>query len=152
VAPAGAAAARPGVVTTAATLLMILGGVLTLFGLLCVLIGALWDTLREQPEFIRQAGNLPESFGAFLLALGLILLVWGVLQIVAGIYVLGRRSWARITGIILAILGALAGLATSLPGEGGLNPVALAISLLFAGGHVFIIWALTSSGRWFSRA
>jgi hypothetical protein len=151
-APAGAAPPRPGVVTVAGIVLIVLGAILVLFGLVFVLVGAMWDSLRTQPEVVEQLGRLSESFGAFALVLGLIVLIWGVLQIVAGSYVLARRTWARITGIILAILGALAGLATSLPGEGGVNPASLFVSLLFTGGHVFAIWALTSSGRWFSRA
>ena len=75
---------------------------------------------------------------------------WGVLQVVAAIFVLSRRTWARITAMILAILGALIGLATIIPGETGLTPVGATLSLLFVGGHAFAIWALASQGRWFA--
>ena len=77
---------------------------------------------------------------------------WGSLQVVSAIFVLSGRTWARITAMILAILGALIGLATIIPGENGLTPVGATISLLFVGGHAFAIWALTSQGRWFAAA
>ena len=54
------------------------------------------------------------------------------------------------TAMILAILGALIGLATIIPGENGLTPLGATISLLFVGGHAFAIWALASQGLWFS--
>lgn len=131
---------------------MTLGVIVALFGLAVFLVGALWDTLQQQPEFTDQLGDLPESFGTFALVLGLVVLVWAVLEIVAGIFVLGRRRWARITAIILAILGVLAGLASLLQGGTGLTYVAGAVWILFIAGHAFIIWALASNGRWFSRA
>ena len=93
---------------------------------------------------------MPASFGTFVLVLGAIMAAWGSLQVVAAIFVLTRRTWARITAMILAILGALIGLATIIPGESGLTPVGATISLLFVGAHAFAIWALASQGPWFS--
>jgi hypothetical protein len=144
--------ARPGVVTVSAVTLMVLGVMLALFGLVFTLFGAMFGTLRLQPELIDQLGPLPESFGIFILGFGLAILIWGVLQVVAAAFVLRRRSWARITAIVLAILGTLAGLALSLPGQGGINPVGLTFTLAFTGGHAFAIWALGRSGTWFSGA
>jgi hypothetical protein len=132
-------------------MLMIFGVMLGLFGLVFTLFGATFSTLRLQPELIDQLGPLPESFGGFILGFGLVILAWGVLEVVAGGFVLRRRGWARITAIVLAILGTLAGLALSLPRE-GTNPVGLTITLVFMGGHAFAIWALSRSGTWFSGA
>jgi hypothetical protein len=141
---------RPGSITTAAILLIVFGVILGLLGLLVMLGGALFGAIRDSPELAGQLGEVPESFGVFILVLGAIMTAWGSLQVMAAIFVLSRRTWARITAMILAILGALIGLATIIPGENGINPVGATISLLFVGGHAFAIWALASQGRWFS--
>ena len=141
---------RPGAITAAAILLIIFGVVLALLGLLVMLGGALFPALKDSPELAGQLGAVDDSFGVFILVLGVIMAAWGGLQVVAAIFVLSRRTWARITAMILAILGALIGLATIIPGENGLSPVGATISLLFVGGHAFAIWALSSQGRWFS--
>jgi hypothetical protein len=137
-------------VTISAVMLMIFGVMLALFGLVFTLFGAMFDTLRLQPELIDQLGPLPDSFGGFILGFGVVILIWGVLEVVAAAFVLQRRSWARIAAIVFGILGTLAGLALSLPGGGGVNPVGLTITLAFMGGHAFATWALASSGSWFS--
>lgn len=131
---------------------MVFGVMLALFGLVFTLFGAMFGTLRLQPELIDQLGPLPDSFGIIILGIGLVILIWGVLEVVAAAFVLRRRSWARITAIVLATLGTLAGLALSLPGKGGVNSVGLAITLAFMGGHAFAVWALSRNGTWFSGA
>lgn len=140
---------RPGSVTISAVMLMVFGVMLALFGLVFTLFGATFDTLRLQPELIDQLGPLPDSFGVFILGFGLVLLSWGVLEVVAAAFVLRRRRWARGTAIVFGIIGTLAGLALSLPGNGA-NPLGLTITLAFMGGHAFAIWALASSGSWFA--
>lgn len=143
---------RPGAITAAAIILIIFGVILALLGLLIMLGGALFPAIRDSPEFAGQLGSVPDSFGTFIVVLGAIMSVWGGVQVVAAIFVLSRRIWARITAMILAILGALIGLATIIPGEAGLTPVGVSISLLFVGGHAFAIWALASQGRWFAAS
>jgi hypothetical protein len=140
------------VVTAAGIVLIILGVLIALFGLLFVLAGALFPAIKDSPELAGQLESVPESFGMFILVVGSILAAWGILQVVAAIFVLARRTWARITAMILAILGALIGLATILPGEAGLTAVGATLSLIFVAGHAFAIWALASQGRWFSAA
>jgi hypothetical protein len=141
---------RPGTITAASIILIIFGVILGLLGLLVMLGGALFPAIKDAPELAGQLGSVPASFGTFILVLGAIMTAWGSLQVVAAIFVLARRTWARITAMILAILGALIGLASIIPGENGLTPVGATISLLFVGGHAFAIWALASQGRWFS--
>jgi hypothetical protein len=140
------------VVTASAVMLIVFGVMLALFGLVFSLFGAMFDTLRLQPELIDQLGPLPDSFGGFILGFGLVLMAWGVLEVVAAAFVLRRRGWARWTAIVLAILGTLAGLALSLPGDAGVNPVGITTTFAFMGGHAFAIWALARSGTWFSGA
>jgi hypothetical protein len=152
IAPSAAGEARPGVVTLSAVMLMVFGGVLALFGCAFTVFGAMFGTLRLEPELVAELGPVPESAGAVILGLGLVVLAWGILEVVAAAFVLGRRRWARITAIVLAVLGTLAGLALSLPGQSGLNPALMTVTLAFAGGHAFAIWALSRSGPWFSGA
>jgi hypothetical protein len=137
-------------VTLAAVLLMIFGAVLTLFGIVFVLSGLLFETLRTEPELIDQLGSLPPSTGAVILAIGLVILTCGVLDIVAAGFVLRRRTWARYTAIVLAVLGTLAGLALSLPDQEGVNAVRMTFTLTFLLGHAFAIWALSRAGGWFT--
>jgi hypothetical protein len=141
---------RPGAITAAAILLIVFGVILGLLGLLVMLGGALFPAIKDSPELAGQLGAVDDSFGVFILVLGVIMAAWGGLQVVAASFVLARRTWARITAMILAILGALIGLATIIPGENGLSPVGATVSLLFVGGHAFAIWALASQGPWFS--
>lgn len=141
---------RPGAITATGIILIIFGVLFTLFGLLFMLAGAVFPTLRDSPEFAGQFGSLPASFGTFVLVVGAVLAAWGVLEIVAAIFVLSGRTWARITAMVLAILGALISLGSLIPGPDGLSPVSAVISALFVGGHAFAIWALVSHGRWFA--
>jgi hypothetical protein len=143
---------RPGSVTLSAVLLMAFGLILALFGFAFTVFGAMFGTLRLEPELVEELGPVPESAGGVILALGLVVLVWGSLEVVAAAFVLGRRAWARYAAIVVAILGTLAGLALSLPRQNGLDPALTTATLAFAGGHAFAIWALTRNGAWFSRA
>jgi hypothetical protein len=152
VAAAPAGPPRPGAITAAGIILIIFGVLIALFGLLFVLAGALFPAIKDSPELTAQLGEVPASFGLFILVVGIISATWGILQVVAAIYVMARRTWARITAMILAILGALLGLASILPGEAGLTAVGATLSLLFVAGHGFAIWALASQGRWFSAS
>lgn len=144
--------ARPGSITAAAIILIIFGAILGLVGLLVMLGGALFPAIKDSPELAGQLGSVSDSFGVFILVVGVILAAWGGLQVVAAIFVLSRRTWARIAAMILAILGALVGLATIIPGENGLSALGATVSLLLVGGHAFAIWALASQGRWFSAS
>lgn len=141
---------RPGAITAAAIVLILFGAILGLIGLLVMLGGAMFSAIKDSPELAGQLGAVDDSFGAFILVLGAVLAAWGALQVVSAIYVLSRRTWARIAAMILAILGALIGLASIIPGENGATPTGIVISLAIVGGHVFAIWALASQGRWFS--
>jgi hypothetical protein len=141
---------RPGSVTLSAVVLMVFGVVLSLFGLVFTLFGVLFDTLRAEPELVDQLGPLPEGAGVGILIFGVVILTWGVLEVVAAAFVLGRRRWARIAAIVLAILGTLAGVALALQAQSGVNLVRIAFLLAFTSGHAFAIWALSRSGAWFA--
>jgi hypothetical protein len=148
--PAALGPPRPGVITAAAIVLIVFGAILGLFGLLIMLGGALFSSIKDQPELVGQLGSVSDSFGVFILIVGAVMATWGGLQVFAAIFVLRGRTWARITAMILAILGALIGLSTIIPGENGVTAVALTISLVIVGADAFAIWVLASQGRWFA--
>ena len=141
---------RPGVITAAAVVLIVFGAILGLIGLLVMLGGALFSSIKDQPELVGQLGSVSDAFGVFILIVGVIMATWGGLQVFAAIFVLRGRTWARIMAMILAILGALIGLSTIIPGENGVTAVGVTISLVIVGAHAFAIWALASQGRWFA--
>jgi hypothetical protein len=60
---------------------------------------------------------------------------------------MGGKGWARITGIVLAvILGLLSLLGLGNPDQGG----GIIITLLLIAANVFVIWALVTTGSWFA--
>jgi hypothetical protein len=144
---------RPAPVTQAGWLMIVFGTLIGLLGLLFALAGAAFPAMRQLPEVAEQLESVPEAFGVVAIVVGIVLLGWGITQVVAGIFAMRGRSWARIAGIVVGIIGGLVGLAWlvgSLPNATGSNPVGLAIAALFAGAHVYAIWVLIRSGEWFA--
>jgi hypothetical protein len=70
---------------------------------------------------------------------GWVHLVGGLIVLLAGFAVLGGRMWARVVGVILAGLSAIANFA--------FIPYYPLWSLLIIALDVFVIWALTAHGR-----
>ena len=141
--------ARPAHVTAAAIVLIVLGVFITLGGLLVVLGGSLIGSLRDAPGFGDQLGNIPASIGGLLAVLGLIVVAYGVLQIATGIYALLGKSWARITGMILGVIGVLFSLAAVFPGESG-TAGGVIVAVVVLGSYAYAVWAFTTNGRWFA--
>jgi hypothetical protein len=138
---------RPGSVTTAAVLLIVLGVLVALFGLLSLFAGAVFPSLADSPEFREQFGEMSPALGGLFLVFGGVLLAYGVIEVVTGIFLLPGRGWARITGLIVAVLGILFSLLGVLPGEDGAGVSILFVVLLAAYGYV--AWVLASTGSWF---
>jgi hypothetical protein len=139
--------ARPGSVTASAVILIVLGVLVALFGLLSLFAGAVLPSVADSPEFREQFGDLSDALGGLLLTLGVIVLAYGVLELVTGIFLLSGRGWARITGLVVAVLGILFSLVGVLPGEGGAGTSIVFVVLLAAYGYV--AWVLASTGSWF---
>ena len=137
--------ARPGVVTAAAVVLIIIGVLAVLVGLLIVLGGALIGGAGGG-AFGDQLPNLPAAIGGFAVVFGAVVVAFGVLDVLSGIYVLLGRSWARILAIILAALGVLFWLASLANLERG----GAFVPLLLVAAHAFVIWAVSANGRWFA--
>ncbi len=139
--------ARPGSVTASAAILIALGVLVSLFGLLSLFAGAVFPSVADSPEFRQQFGDLSGALGGLLLALGVIVLAYGVLELLTGIFLLSGRGWARISGLVVAVLGIMFSLLGILPGEGGAGASIVFVILLAAYGYV--AWVLASTGSWF---
>ena len=66
-------------------------------------------------------------------------LILGIIGIAVGLGVLAGQSWARVVGIILAVVGALANFA--------FIPYYPIWSLLIIGLYVLVMWALSTQMR-----
>lgn len=137
-------------VTAAGVLMIIFGAFLCLFGVLFLLGGAFVGGSGAQ--FENEFPGIGVTAGAVagvILVFAVVFLALGILDIVAGANVFGGRSWARITGIVLAAIFGL----LSLLGIGNASQGGLVVTLLVIAGNAFIIWALATTGAWFaSRA
>lgn len=143
---------RPGAITTAAIILIVLGVLVALIGVLFLLGGALFGSFADAPELRDQLPDISAAFGGVIATVGGLVLAYGVLQVATGIYVLPGRSWARITGMILATLGAIFGLLGLLPADGrGMTIVGVLISAAVVAGYLYVIWALATNGSWFAE-
>lgn len=148
-APTRASVERPTIVTAAGITLIVLSAFTLLIGLIMLIgVGLFAGAAGSIPDSADMpgVGGLVGAFAGAVFVFMLIVVGFGVLQLLSGIKVLGGRSWARVTGIVVAAIAAL----LSLGGLGGgedANPV-FSLVLLVANG--FIIWALATSGSWFA--
>jgi hypothetical protein len=143
--------ARPGAVTAAGVVLIVLGVLIALLGILFVLGGSLIGNMGDAPELQDQLEGVPAAFGGILATIGVIVVLYGLGQIVTGIFVLPGRSWARIAGLILAVLGGLLALVGMLPsGQDGVNAGSILVSLVVLAAYAYTAWALATNGRWFA--
>lgn len=171
-----------------------IGALTALLSLIALLMGALfgsmWTDLMstvpvEGSQF--EGGTLSpgtaEAMGGFmtgfLVGLAIIGVLWSGAHIAAGVGILGGRGWARITGLVLAIIGVLfsalglvgivasIGMSSAMVNDPAFRDVygsnftaesmgsALMVNLLmilpFAIGYVIVLVALIRNGRFFER-
>jgi len=143
VAPAG----RPGLVTAGSITLIVLGALTVLIGVLSLLFGVLLaggNAAELAPGFEGMLG----AFGGMLIFIAILVLVFGALEIWAGINALGGRSWARITGIVLSVIGAAMFVGGLFGARGDdANPI---LNIVFVAAYLFVVYALATGGRWFT--
>jgi hypothetical protein len=147
-APAPAPVAATGKRTTlslAAGILLILGGILGGLGGLLVAVfgGAIVDMMASFGPMPELEGVDPATFlGAFVVFFGIIILVYSLVYLVAGIGVVRSRDWGRVLGLIVGILSGLIWLSglggTNQPGAGD----SIVGTLIALGIHVYIVVAL----------
>lgn len=109
---APAAPRRSGWVTTAAVVLLAVGALSGLFGLIFLIIGlafgsAFTEMMELQPGMPSDVnvGAMSGFLTGFMVAFAIIGLVWAAAHIAAGVGVLGGRGWARITGMVVSVIG-----------------------------------------------
>ncbi|MFI5262696.1 MAG: hypothetical protein ACHQZR_09110 [Candidatus Limnocylindrales bacterium] len=141
-------------VALAGVLLLILGMLVSLGGLALLVLGAFARTAID--DAIRN-GNL-SSYSADIISFvegvivvfGVVVLLYGLGELVAGIGVLRKRGWGRVLGIVLA---AVAGLFTTFGVLGSMRNAdargGLIVLLVFALAYWFIVGALALGGRAF---
>jgi hypothetical protein len=130
---------RPGGVTAAGVLLIILGSLAGLGGILFGLGGALLTTANFGAEF-GPLGDISGAAGGILLGIAVVVIVYAVFKIIAGAKVLALRNGWRITGIVLcavAIVGWILSLIGGFQGtEQILDPTTFEVSTVSAGPNV----------------
>jgi len=164
----------PGVVIASGVILLALAVLALLWTVLFFVYGALMTSIssvvQNNPnEFGSvQFGPMAEAMRPVLNAIAFVGFCIAVAHLAAGIGVLGRRSWARITGLVLAVLGLagnLIGLISVLVSAGaarreiqqngvGVDPVpglvlGAVIFLSFGAAYFFVLITLARRGRVF---
>jgi hypothetical protein len=149
-APPATAGARSGLITAAGITLIVLGALTLLLGLFLLLGVALFagsaGSVPTEAE-VPGVGGMLGAFAGIFLVLLLIVIAFGGLQLFSGIKVLSGRPWARVTGIVVGVIGAifaLAGLGGQDSGGGS-----IVISLALAAANAFVVFALATGGAWF---
>jgi hypothetical protein len=148
--PAAAApqSLRPGLVTAAGITMIAIGAIVVLFGLIFLLAGAIIGGAASQidtqmPGF----GAMSGAVTGVVIVLAIILLAVGMLDIVAGAKVFSGRGWARMTGIVLAVILGLLGLGSL--GGGASDGGNVVLGLVWVAANAFIVFALATAGSWF---
>lgn len=145
--PAPAAVARPGPVTAAGITLIVLGIITILLGLLLLVgVGLFAGAAGSAPEMTDMPGmgGMLGAFAGAILVITLLIVAIGALQLVTGMSVLGGRAWARITGIVLGIIGGVFALA-GIGQDGG-----VIVNVAFAIANGYVVYALATTGNWFT--
>lgn len=101
-------------VTTAAVLLLASGTLSALFGLIFLILGlafgSAWTELMSGQPGVPEGVDVEAMSGfmrGFMVAIATVTLAWAVAHIAAGVGILAGRGWARITGMVVSILGLL---------------------------------------------
>lgn len=142
---------RPGMVTGAAIVLLVLGVLTAILGLFALLAASIFTSGMQIPGMEQFGENATGAIGGVVAIFGGVIIVFGVLQVVSGINLFSARSWARILGIVLCVIGALFGLLALVPSGNASaqgSPI-FGLILLLANG--FVVWALATTGRYFIR-
>lgn len=162
----------PGLLIATGVVLLVLAVLAFLWCLLFFVYGALVGSIGSTIEntttsFTFSVGDtraMVDAMGPVLVGLGVFALIVALAHGAAGIGVIGRRGWARITGLVLGGLGLvlnLLGLAVGLIGLASARPViengltfdpapsivvGIAVLVVFAAAYGFVVVALARRG------
>jgi hypothetical protein len=139
---------RPALVTLGAAVLIAFGSFAAVVGLALVAIGIIYQNPAILPTW---ADLAPSGLGATGYLVGVIGLTVGVGQTAAGIGALRGDAWARIVGVLLAMVGAAAAALGVTRGgaadAGGITTIFVPV----AAAYLYAAWALAIHARWFAR-
>ena len=109
-----AAARRSGWVTTAAVVLLVAGTLSALFGLIFLILGlaggsAFTDLMTGQPGMPEDVDleAISSVMTGVMVVIGVITLAWAAAHVAAGVGILAGHGWARVTGMVVSVLGFL---------------------------------------------
>lgn len=128
----GAVGARPPLLTAAGIVLIVIGGLQALFGLLAIVGGGA----------IAEAGG--GGLGGIVIIYGILTILVGAAGIYAGVQVLALRARGRSIALVVAAVGAVLSLLGLIQGD-------FVFSLLFLIAYGFVIWAVYTNSREFTR-
>jgi hypothetical protein len=151
---------RPGSVTAAAVLLIVLSVVPMLVALALFFGASVFH--RANGEFDNtQFSGVFDDIAGVAVAFGIVSLAYGVVKLIAGIKVLsGSNAW-RVTGIVfasiaaalwvLSLIGAVNGNNSDLQ-DTGPNAGGIVFSALLLAANIVVIVLLAKAGEWFNRS
>lgn len=108
-----AAPRRSGWVTTAAVVLLASGALSALVGLIFLILGVAagpaWTELVSGPPGLeeRDLEAMSGFMTGFMVGLAIVTLAWAAAHVAAGVGILAGRGWARVTGMVVSVLGFL---------------------------------------------
>jgi len=152
-------ATRPGSVTAAAVLLIVLSVVPMLVALALFFGASVFHRANGQFDNTQFSG-LFDNIAGIAVAFGVISLAYGVVKLIAGVKVLsGSNAW-RVTGIVfaaiatglwtLSLIGAIGGNQNDLQDTGPNGP-GIAFSAILLAANIVVIVLLAKAGEWFRR-
>ena len=142
---------RPGTVTAASIILIVIGTLVSLLGLFVVLGGALISTIGEGRDLGVDLPGVTGAVGGIVAIIGAIVVAFGVIELVSGIFALLGRAWARILAIVIAALGALFALLGAVGGSQSGDASGPVINIVLLVAYGFVIWAMATAGRWYAE-
>lgn len=141
--------ARPSSVTAVTIVLIVLGVLTAILGLFVLLAASIVTSGMAIPGLEEFQGSTG-AIGGILVVIGGVVIAFGVLEVVSGINLLSARSWARILGIVLAVVAGLFALLGAIPNQNAANGSPL-VSIVLLAAYAYVIWILATSGRYFTR-
>lgn len=137
--------ARPGMVTYAGIFLIVMGVIALLVALLAFAGGALFAGAFQGAD-----GGLFAGIFGFL---GVIILVWAIVHLLAGYGSLTGKNWGRITGIVISVIAVVIGvlgLIGVLTAGAGVDATSLIFQIVFIALYALAAWGLIQAGAFFA--
>ncbi len=145
-------------VSLAGVLLLVIGVLVGLAGVGLMAVGlvarAAFETAIQNADPVDYSVDAVRVFEGIFVVLGVIVAVYGLGELIAGIGVLLKRQWGRLLGILLSFI---AGLLTTLVALGALSSsngttrTGVVVFVVFAVAYWFVVVALARGGQAFRR-